>query len=147
MAHAKYVQDELADSLDFLIRDTRLLLTKHVESRIARLDIPLRIWFPLRVLYRHEGLTQRELGRKLGYRDARAGVIVGLLLRRKLVSRRKNSRDKRRIDLYLTAKGRKLAQQVLRQSTTINSQIVAGFSASEVKALKSLLRRAHENLD
>lgn len=143
---SKSAQDGLSDSLDFLIRDTRLVLTKHLEKRLARLEIPLQIWFPLRVLYRHEGLTQRELGRKLGYGDARAGVIVGILLRRKLISRRKNSRDKRRIDLYLTPMGRKLARQVIRQSEMINARIVAGFAPSEVNTLKSLLRRAHENL-
>jgi DNA-binding MarR family transcriptional regulator len=143
---AKIATGELTDSLDFLIRDTRLLLTGHIEGRISRLNIPLRIWFPLRVLHRNEGLTQRELGRYLGYGDARAGVIVGVLLRRKLVSRRQSSQDKRRIDLYLTPAGRKMVQQILRQSTAINARIVSGFSATEVQTLKALLLRAHENL-
>jgi DNA-binding MarR family transcriptional regulator len=143
---AKTAMGELTDSLDFLIRDTRLLLTGHIEGRISRLNIPLRIWFPLRVLHRNEGLTQRELGRYLGYGDARAGVIVGVLLRRKLVSRRQSSHDKRRIDLYLTPAGRKMAQQIVRQSTAINARIVSGFSATEVQTLKALLLRVHENL-
>jgi DNA-binding MarR family transcriptional regulator len=143
---ANTAMGELTDSLDFLIRDTRLLLTGHIESRISRLNIPLRIWFPLRVLHRNEGLTQRELGRYLGYGDARAGVIVGVLLRRKLVSRRQSSQDKRRIDLYLTPAGRKMAQQIVRQSTAINARIVSGFSATEVQTLKALLLRVHENL-
>jgi DNA-binding MarR family transcriptional regulator len=143
---AKTATGELTDSLDFLIRDTRLLLTNQIESRISRLNIPLRIWFPLQILYRNEGLTQRELGRHIGYGDARAGVIVGALLRRKLVSRRQSSHDKRRIDLYLTPAGRKMAQQIVRQSAAINARIVKGFSASEVTTLKVLLLRAHENL-
>ena len=91
--------DELADSLDFLIRDTRLLLTNTIAQRIASHGIPLRLWFPLRVLYKNEAITQRELGRMLGYGDAQAGVIVGFMQRRGFIDRRRSAADKRRIDL------------------------------------------------
>jgi MarR family transcriptional regulator, organic hydroperoxide resistance regulator len=143
---AKASADELVESLDFLIRDTRLLLTSQIESRIAQQGIPLRIWFPLRVLYQNEGITQRELGRMLGYGDAHAGVIVRAMQRRRLVSRRQSRVDKRRIDLYLTSAGIKMARQTLRAMRTINAQIVAGFSAAEARSFKALLARAHENL-
>ena len=143
---AKTATGELTDSFDFLIRDTRLLVMSQIEKRLARLNIPLRIWFPLRVIYNNEGLTQRELGRHIGYGDARAGVIVDVMVRRKLVSRRQSNRDKRRIDLYLTPAGRKMARQVMRQSSAINKQIVAGFSTTEAETLKALLLRVHKNL-
>lgn len=142
----KTAAGELSDSFDFLIRDTRLLVMGEIENRLSRLNIPIRIWFPLRVIYANEGLTQRELGRHIGYGDARAGVIVDVMVHRKLVSRRQSTRDKRRIDLYLTPAGRKMAQQVMRQSSAINKQIVAGFDASEVEALRALLLRVRENL-
>jgi MarR family transcriptional regulator, organic hydroperoxide resistance regulator len=143
---AKAAANELTESLDFLIRDTRLLLTNQIESRIAQQGIPLRIWFPLRILYQNEGITQRELGRMLGYGDAHAGVIVRVMQRRRLVSRRTSRVDKRRIDLYLTPAGTKMARQSLRLMRTINAQIISGFNDAEVRALKALLLRARENL-
>jgi DNA-binding MarR family transcriptional regulator len=142
---ARQAADELTDSLDFLIRDTRLRLYKYIEARITRLGIPLRVWFPLRALYRNEGITQRELGRMLGYGDAHAGVIVRVMQRHKLVYRQASRIDKRRINLYLTPQGKKTAQLGLRQMTAINARIVAGFSASEARALQALLLRAHDN--
>ena len=142
----KKLNDELSDSFDFLIRDTRLLLTNQIERRLAKQGISLRIWFPLRVLYKKEGITQRDLGRELGFGDARAAVIVGVMLRRKFIYRQTSSLDKRRIDLFLTPLGRKMAQRTMRQSDEINAKIVAGFSASEVQAFRKLLMRAHENL-
>lgn len=138
--------DALTDSLDFLIRDTRLLLTTQIESRIAQEGIPLRVWFPLRVLYRSEGITQRELGRTLGYGDAHAGVIVRAMERRRLIDRRPSPVDKRRIDLYLTPAGRKMARRSLRHMRAINARIVAGFTAAEAQSLHALLWRAHQNL-
>jgi DNA-binding MarR family transcriptional regulator len=138
--------EELIGSLDFLIRDTRFLLTAQIESRIAREGIPLRVWFPLRVLYRSEGITQRELGRILGYGDAHAGVIVRAMERRRLIDRRPSRVDKRRIDLYLTPFGKDMARRCLRHMKAINARIVAGFSAAEARSLHALLLHAHDNL-
>ena len=143
---AKPVADELADSLDFLIRDTRFRLYQFIEGRIAKLGIPLRIWFPLRALYMNEGITQRELGRMLGYGDAHAGVIVGVMQRRHLVYREPSRVDKRRINLYLTPAGRKMALATLRQMRAINARMVDGLSAAEARSLQTLLARAHDNL-
>lgn len=138
--------DELATSLDFLIRDTRLRLYNYIERRITRQGIPLRVWFPLRALYRNEGITQRELGQMLGFGDAHAGVIVGVLQRHKLVAREPSRIDKRRIDLYLTAEGRRKARRTLREMRRINAKITAGFSVAERQSFHVLLSRAHENL-
>src|SRR5690348_10280783 len=138
--------DELTTSLDFLIRDTRLRLYQYIERRVAKQGIPLRVWFPLRVLYRNEGITQRELGQMLGFGDAHAGVIVGAMQRHKLVYRQPSRFDKRRIDLYLTPAGRKKAQETLREMRRINARITAGFSAAERQMFEALLLRAHENL-
>ena len=139
--------DELADSLDFLIRDTRLRLYKFIESRIAGQGIPLRLWFPLRALYRNEGITQRELGRMLGYGDAHAGVIVGVMQRHRLVYRQPSRRDRRRIDLYLTPAGKKMAQATLRQLRVVNAALIAGLTASETRTLHRLLRQVRANLE
>lgn len=139
--------DELADSLDFLIRDTRLRLYKFIESRIAGQGIPLRLWFPLRALYRNEGITQRELGRMLGYGDAHAGVIVGVMQRHRLVYRQPSRRDRRRIDLYLTPAGKKMAHVTLRQLRAVNAALIAGLTASETRALHRLLCRVRANLE
>ena len=138
--------DELSDSLDFLIRDTRLVLTSYIAQRTAGNGIPIRLWFPLRVLYNNEAITQRELGRMLGYGDAHAGVIVAFMQRRGLIDRRQSAVDRRRIDLYLTPTGKAAARRSLRLMRAINDRIVAGFSPTEAAALKSLLSRARENL-
>ncbi len=138
--------NELTTSLDFLIRDTRLRLYKYIETRIERRGIPLRVWFPLRVLYQNEGITQRELGQMLGFGDAHAGVIVGVMERHKFVSREPSRIDKRRINLYLTPEGRKKTQQTLREMRRINAKVTAGFSPEERQTFHALLTRAHENL-
>ncbi|HUB97814.1 MAG TPA: MarR family winged helix-turn-helix transcriptional regulator [Stellaceae bacterium] len=144
---AKAAPAELTDSLDFLIRDTRLRLYKYIDGRIAQAGFPLRLWFPLRALYRNEGITQRMLGRLMGYGDAHAGVIVKVMQRRRLVYRQPSPTDKRKINLYLTPEGRKFARIGLRHMQAVNRKITAGFSATEARLLRSLLLRARDNLN
>jgi len=143
---SKSAPGELTADLDFLIRDTRLCLYKYIESRIARSGMPLRLWFPLRALYGNEGITQRELGRMMGYGDAHAGVIVKAMMRRRLVRRISSVQDRRRINLYLTPAGRKMARLALRYMREVNARIIAGLTSSEARNLYTLLSRVRKNI-
>jgi DNA-binding MarR family transcriptional regulator len=136
----------LDDSLDFLIRDTRRLLLKCIEIRLAQNGIPLGAWFPLRILYEEDGITQRELSRKLGYLDAAAGAIVEVMEKLKLVRRVRNVDDRRKINVFLTPSGRRMGKRTIAHMQTINQQIELGFSKRDAETLRSLLRRAHDNL-
>ena len=143
---SEHTRDDLTDGLDFLIRDTRLRLTKHIEEHIAGQGLPVRFWFPLRALYRNAGITQRELAGILGFGDARAGVIVAAMQRHRLVTRRPDRADKRRIKLYLTPSGRQTALATFRVMRATQTKMLSGFSPAEANALASLLSRVRANL-
>jgi MarR family transcriptional regulator, organic hydroperoxide resistance regulator len=136
----------LDDSLDFLIRDTRRLLLKAIEIRLAQNGIPLGAWFPLRILYEEDGITQRELSRKLGYLDAAAGAIVEVMEKLNLVRRERNAEDRRKINVFLTPVGRRMGKRTIKHMQEINAQIESGFTRREAETLRDLLRRAHDNL-
>jgi DNA-binding MarR family transcriptional regulator len=136
----------LDDSLDFLIRDTRRVLLKCIEQRLAQHGIPLGAWFPLRILYEEDGITQRELSKKLGYLDAAAGAIVEVMEKLKLVRRKRNTEDRRKINVFLTPLGKRMGEQTIEHMEEINAQIERGFSKRDAETLRSLLRRAHDNL-
>ena len=136
----------LEESLDWLIRDTRRLLLKRIEEVVAGHGIPLAAWFPLRILYEEDGITQRQLSRKLGYLDAAAGAIVEIMEKRGLVRRERNAEDRRKINVFLTPRGRRLGKKTLDHMREINAQLQRGLSENEVATLRGLLHRAHDNL-
>lgn len=141
--------DELSpldDSLDFLIRDTRRLLLKRIEAHVAQYEIPLGAWFPLRILYEEDGITQRELSRKLGYLDAAAGAMLEVMEKLQFVRRKRNADDRRKINVFLTPLGRRIGKKTVALMHEINDQIVAGFSKRDAETLRRLLHRAHDNL-
>ena len=134
------------DNLDFLIRNTRRLLMKRIEEKLAEHGTPLGAWFPLRILYEEDGITQRELSRKLGYLDANAGTIVEAMEKLKLVRRVRNATDRRKINVFLTPAGRRMGETIVMYMQEVNEQIVAGFSRRDADQLKTLLDRVQANL-
>jgi DNA-binding MarR family transcriptional regulator len=136
----------LDESLDFLIRDTRRVLLKSIEALLAKDGIPLGAWFPLRILYEEDGITQRELSRKLGYLDAAAGSIVEVMEKLKLVRRQRNADDRRKINVFLTPLGKRMGKKTIDHMREVNERIALGFTKHDVETLRSLLRRAHGNL-
>jgi DNA-binding MarR family transcriptional regulator len=136
----------LEDSLDFLIRDTRRLLLKRIEARVTEHGIPLGAWFPLRILYEEDGITQRQLSRKLGYLDAAAGAIVEVMEKLDLVRRQRNAEDRRKINVFLTPLGRRIGKKTLVHMREINAQLERGFTKKDAATLRALLHRAHDNL-
>ena len=136
----------LDDNLDFMIRNTRRLLMKSIETRLAEHGTPLGAWFPLRILYEEDGITQRELSRKLGYQDAAAGTIVEVMEKLRLVRRVRNADDRRKINVFLTPAGRRMGRSIVQYMHDVNEQITAGFSKRDADQLKSLLQRVQENL-
>jgi DNA-binding MarR family transcriptional regulator len=72
--------------------------------------------------------------------------IVDRLEKSGLVSRRRESHDRRVISVYLTDEGRRLQAQLPALSEEANREATAGLSAAEVEQLLATLRRLIANL-
>lgn len=136
----------MEESLDFLIREARRFLIKRVGLLLGNHGIADAAWFPLRVLYEREGLTQRELSRILGLLDAATGTILEGLEQAELVKRVRNPDDRRKINVFLTPAGVGLAEQVFDYMHDLNAIITAGMKPEESAQLSRLLLRAQKNL-
>jgi DNA-binding MarR family transcriptional regulator len=65
--------------------------------------------------------------------------LVGALVERRLVARRRNATDGRAQDLLLTARGRELATRAHRLSLTMESAMLQALSPAEQAMLGELL--------
>ena len=63
-----------------------------------------------------------------------------------LVHRVRNEKDRRKMNVHLTEKGRALEAQLLPQAATVVDTAVKGFSEREVSLLLELLRGIQTNL-
>ena len=101
------------DSLGFLIRDAHRAFCKQLGARIADDGVTIGMWFFLRILWQEDGLSQRELSRRIGMMEPTTVSAIDTMEKRGFVVLRVDAKDKRRRLVQLTPKGRKLKQKLL----------------------------------
>ncbi len=134
-------------SLGYLVRDTSRLFTRSLQARIAKHGVTIGQWFFLRVLWEEDGLTQRELSRRVGTMEPTTVSAVSGMKKRGLIRRARNAADARKVNIYLTQKGRRLRDRLLPFAKQVNELAAAGLATGEIATLRRGLNRLKHNLD
>lgn len=134
------------DSLGFLVRDAHRAFSKQLGARIADDGVTIGMWYFLRVLWEEDGLSQRELSRRIGMMEPTTVSAIDTMEKRGFVTRRVDQRDKRRRLVQLTPKGRKLKQKLLPLAYDVNLVAAEGFGPEEIEVLQGLLSRLKQNM-
>ena len=135
------------ESPGYLIRDTNLAVGKALRRRLAQYGMTLGQYYFMRALWIEEGLSQRELSRRVGTTEPTTASVLRLLEKNGLVRRVRNRRDRRTINIFPTPKGRKLKDELLGMAIRINEIATSGFSGEDLDTLKRLVRTMKQNLD
>jgi MarR family transcriptional regulator, organic hydroperoxide resistance regulator len=101
--------------------------------------IQLRDHIVLSALHATTGLTQIELGKTLGIDKTTLMAQLDRLERLGLVVRRQDPRDRRARIPEITAHGEELRIRVSADALAAEAQVVAGYDAGEVMALRRIL--------
>lgn len=134
------------ESVGYLISATYRLLNRALQAQVAGLDVPAGTWIFLRTIWEEDGLTQREISQRVGIQEAATGFALDKLARLGLIERTRNAKDRRKISVCLTERGRELGRELIPKSDELTNQIVAGFEHFEVAQLCSYLARVRKNL-
>jgi DNA-binding MarR family transcriptional regulator len=67
--------------------------------------------------------------------------------RRGLISRTRNSKDRRKVNIRLTERGRRLREVLLPYAMEVNRVALAGISPKKIPLLREQLDRIKRNLD
>ena len=134
------------DSLGYLARLIFRYFSQIRETRTLDHGVSAGLWTFLRQLWRGDGISQRELSRRLAMRDATTAVALRGLETASLVCRRVNRRDRRETLVYLTPRAWALRPLLLPVSKEVQLLALRGFSDEEVAKLRGLMLRVIENL-
>ncbi|AZG06977.1 MAG: hypothetical protein ABS43_16065 [Bordetella sp. SCN 67-23] len=134
------------DSVGYQLSATYRVLNRALQAQVARLDVPAGTWIFLRTIWEEDGLTQREVGRRVGIMEAAAGSALNKLESRGLIRRVRNADDRRKINIYLTERGRALGHELMPKADELTARMVEGFEHFEVAQLCSYLMRVRQNL-
>lgn len=145
-AEGKDVEFHSETSVGYLLRDTYRAFTKVLQTRIATQGVTIGQWYFLRVLWDEDGLTQRELSQRVGMMEPTTVTALNGMEKRGYVKRVRNADDKRKVNIYLTERGRALRNILLPHAIDVNIRAVAGVSVEDVETLRRTLHAMKRNL-
>ena len=126
------------------MRDAHLLFAKALRTRLQSHQITPGQWYFLRTLWDEEGLSQRELSRRVGTTEPTTVSALRLLARNGMITRVRNVED--------------IASTVVVPRPLCNDDVTspfvplsrgtatAGFTPEEFETLRTLLKRLRDNL-
>lgn len=134
------------ESAGYLIRDTHLLFARALRNRLQTHQITPGQWYFLRTLWDEEGLSQRELSRRVGTTEPTTVSALRLLARNGMIERVRNPKDRRTINIFLTDKARDMKAELMPVAFAVNDIATAGLTEPEFAQLRGLLQKVRENL-
>jgi DNA-binding MarR family transcriptional regulator len=141
------VEFPLAESSGFLVRDANRAFQRLLEKRIASYGLKRGQWYFLRVLWTEDGLSQRELSARVGTMEPTTVIALRSMERSGLIRRVRSEDDKRRAQVWLTAKARRLRDELLSVARGITDQAEQRLSSNDLAAFRRAIARMTANLD
>lgn len=135
-----------SESVGYQIRATHRALQRFLQLKIEPRGITLGMWYFLRALWNEDGLTQRELSRRVGTMEPTTLNAILTMEKAGFVRRARSKKDRRKSHVFLTAKGRKLRSELIPLAKEVVDTAVQSLSRPEVKALLAGLAEIQKNL-
>jgi DNA-binding MarR family transcriptional regulator len=128
-------------SVAFLLAQVGAFASAQFSSRVAELGLSAPEAGLLRSVGLRPGGSQQQISDELGVHPSRLVGFVDDLEQRGLLERRRDSADRRRHAVHLTADGREMLEKLSVLARAHDDAIALGLSAEERALLRGLLVR------
>lgn len=134
------------DRLAHIVKDATRGLVRSLTVRLGEHGVSFGHWTFLRILWEHDGLTQRELSEQAGVMEPttfsaiKSMEALGYVERRQLPDNRKN------VYVHLTAQGRALKDNLVPLAEEVNRVATSGVAPGDVAAMRRALALMLQNL-
>jgi DNA-binding MarR family transcriptional regulator len=129
------------DSIGYLVKRSQRLMQDRIEGLFADQGFTLQQWVVMMHIRDGLALTVADLCRELHHDSGAMTRLIDQLEERGVIERRRNSQDRRVIELSLTDSGNESIATLISIVTDGLNVTLEEFTRDEVKMLKSLLRK------
>jgi DNA-binding MarR family transcriptional regulator len=136
-----------AQSSGYLVRDAHRAFQRLLEKRIAPHGVTRGQWYFLRVLWKEDGLSQRELSARVGMMEPTTVIALRSMEKSGLIRRVRSRDDKRRSQVWLTPKAQRLRDELLALARSITDAAEHGISRADLALFRRVIRQMTVNLD
>jgi DNA-binding MarR family transcriptional regulator len=138
---------EPSNSVGYLVKSCGVLLTQIAERRFEALSANFTHWVTLMGLSRQQSpVSATQLSKELCHDMGALTRVVDELERRGLVRRERSRRDRRAVEIAITAAGRRQASGAKRVMVELLNELVEPYSEAEIATLIGLLQRMLQHL-
>lgn len=121
-------------------------VVRELTKALAPFDLKLAQLDVLMNLYRHPGMSQHDLARKLLVGRSNITMLLPQLEKQGLLKREGDAKDKRIMRLTLTEVGENLLVQALKVYTALIERVMSQSTARECDMMGDQMRRIEEML-
>jgi DNA-binding MarR family transcriptional regulator len=127
--HVEASTDQVSSQL---VRHVNRALQQVLEIRIATSGIKRGQWYFLRVLWEEDGLSQRELSKRVGTKEPTAAMALRTMEKSGFIRRVRSKEDSRRAQVWLTPKANKLRDKMLKVVQSITKDAEKGIAKAQL---------------
>lgn len=134
------------DRMAHLVKDATRSFDRALQERLAAHAVSFGHWVFLRILWERDGLTQSDLSREAGVMEPTTFAALKRMETRGYIRRRPFADNRRKVHIFLTARGRSLKAVLVPLAEDINRMALAGVPAADVATTRRTLLTVLENL-
>jgi DNA-binding MarR family transcriptional regulator len=134
------------DRLAHLVKDATRALVRALQMRLVEHGVSFGHWTFLRILWEHDGLTQRVLSEQAGVMEPTTFSALKAMEQLGYVTRRQMPDNRKNVYVYLTPKGRALKGKLVPLAEEVNRVAVTGVSPEDLARSREILITIIENL-
>lgn len=135
-----------SDSIGLLMRIALFGLRASFKTELAKHRVPWSVWYYLRVLWEHDGISQRELTERVGVMQPNTVSALQTMAMAGWVTIARGE-DRRSTLVRLTPTGRRLMQRMLPEiRAVVRPVLMEGFSDRDEAELRRLLNKVCDNV-
>jgi len=134
------------ESFGHLVRIVGRAFVRSLQLRLERHDVTVGQWAFLRILWEHDGLTQRELAEMVGLMEPSAKFALNGLERRGLITPVRNAEDRRKRNFWITPEGHALKKVLLPYAKEVSDAALAGLEPEQAEQMTQAICHVIANL-
>lgn len=134
------------ESLGFQVRRCHRAFDRVLSARLAPAGLTSGFWYFLRALWRENGATQRRLAELNNVTEPTTVTLLGGMERLDLIRRTRNTQDRRKINVFLTARGEALEAELIPTAARINAIAGEGIAPADLETCLRVLKAMTDNL-
>lgn len=129
------------ESFGYLLQILSRRMETQMKQRLSEIGVDFRVFANLMVLAIEEGVNQRQLGQRSDFPEYYTSRNIDLLVKEDLAERRPDPNSRRSTLIYLTPKGREIANLLPDVVRQCNADFLTGLEDAERTELIRLMQK------